>query len=601
MPELSVIIPTYNRLAVLRRTLPTVLAQTLDGCDHEVVVVVDGSTDGTVTFLKSLGDPSLKIVEQPNRGPAAARNSGLRNASGRLVLMLDDDFLCETGLLQAHSDRHRSGSRNLIVFGPILPAGAGLAAGSSAAESAGDLSLVAELADRASASTNDKWAAERALSEAQSFLPVAVPNFSAARQFILDAGGYDESFTATEDDELGLRLRDRGANFEYCSAAVVRHLNEKSISGFLRDAARDGHCDLLLCRKHPQVRPYSSLGLIAEGRWSRRAASHLLWRSGFLGDLLLQAVARAANRARSRPMVRRAGVAALNHLWFAREVRGAARELGGMKALERQFGRRLPVLLYHHVGPAETAPDPSISVSPAAFERHLRWLRRAGFNSITPQQWLGWRKHARPLPPRPIIITLDDGYADLATFAFPLLEKYGFSAVTFIVTSQLGGSNEWDRPLGVRCVRLLDADDLRLWSRRGITFGSHTHTHPRLTSLTDAALADELSMSRETLQGVLGAETDCFAYPFGDTDERVRRAAANHYSIAFGTDEGMNSLRTDPHHLNRIEPGDLMPFELPIRAMLGYAPFRQLRARLRLRERFSRTVGRPALSGAARE
>jgi glycosyltransferase involved in cell wall biosynthesis len=87
----SVVIPTYNRRALLERCLASVRAQTFE--DYEIVVVDDGSTDGTVEMLNDLGSGRLKIIVQDNAGPGAARNRGVAAASGRYLAFLDsDDF-----------------------------------------------------------------------------------------------------------------------------------------------------------------------------------------------------------------------------------------------------------------------------------------------------------------------------------------------------------------------------------------------------------------------------------------------------------------------------------------------------------------------------
>ena len=118
--KISVVIPTYNGRKVLARTLPNVLEQDLAPADYEVVVVVDGSTDGTVEFIRTLNPRPvrLRVVEQPNRGPGAARNTGIKAARGELVLLMDDDMLCDPDLARRHVAAHQRAGTNL-VFGPV--------------------------------------------------------------------------------------------------------------------------------------------------------------------------------------------------------------------------------------------------------------------------------------------------------------------------------------------------------------------------------------------------------------------------------------------------------------------------------------------------
>jgi glycosyltransferase involved in cell wall biosynthesis len=88
VPEISVVLPTYNRLSALRENFGSV--QALLGVS-EIVVVVDGSTDGTQEWLSELSDPRVRVIEQPQRGSPAARNAGIAAAQGKWILMTEDD------------------------------------------------------------------------------------------------------------------------------------------------------------------------------------------------------------------------------------------------------------------------------------------------------------------------------------------------------------------------------------------------------------------------------------------------------------------------------------------------------------------------------
>src|SRR5687767_3522938 len=105
MPTFSVVIPTYNRTALLRRTLESVWRQTFT--DFEVIVVDDGSTDGTVDYLRSLGG-HVRWLTQPNSGPGAARNLGASVASAEYVAFLDSDDLWFPWTLQVYREIIRS-------------------------------------------------------------------------------------------------------------------------------------------------------------------------------------------------------------------------------------------------------------------------------------------------------------------------------------------------------------------------------------------------------------------------------------------------------------------------------------------------------------
>src|SRR5215469_13145935 len=106
---------------------------------------------------------------------------------------------------------------------------------------------------------------------------------------------------------------------------------------------------------------------------------------------------------------------------------------------------RLAVLLYHHVGVATPAcRDLALSVSTSKFRRQVRWLRWRGYKSITPRQWLHYHATREPLPKKLVMFTFDDAYADIATNALPVLERFGFSGVIYAISRGLGNSLPWD-------------------------------------------------------------------------------------------------------------------------------------------------------------
>src|SRR4051794_8981691 len=119
-PKLSVVIATYNRRDLLLRTLESLAQQTLPRHEFEVLVVVDGSTDDTVERLRLKKTPAaLRIFEQQNRGQAAARNVGIREALAPVILFLDDDITCSPTLLAEHLAAQVA-SPGAVVFGPTL-------------------------------------------------------------------------------------------------------------------------------------------------------------------------------------------------------------------------------------------------------------------------------------------------------------------------------------------------------------------------------------------------------------------------------------------------------------------------------------------------
>jgi peptidoglycan/xylan/chitin deacetylase (PgdA/CDA1 family) len=213
---------------------------------------------------------------------------------------------------------------------------------------------------------------------------------------------------------------------------------------------------------------------------------------------------------------------------------------------------KLTILMYHRV---EEIPRDAVYVtnfvSPAQFGEQLAALRDWGYSSVTFNDWLAYRDHRRPLPPRPLILTFDDGYRSIIDVAWPLVRAHGFDATTFLVTGQIGGTNAWDP--NERPAALLSADEVLALRRDGMSFGSHTRTHRPLTHLSAATVDEELCASRRDLEDLLGEPMLTLAYPFNNQNRAVRAAArrAGYTTAVRGTGR-MNRRTTDPLALRRI-------------------------------------------------
>jgi peptidoglycan/xylan/chitin deacetylase (PgdA/CDA1 family) len=257
--------------------------------------------------------------------------------------------------------------------------------------------------------------------------------------------------------------------------------------------------------------------------------------------------------------------------------------------MEMIGGTRLPVLIYHRVGPDD--PDPRsrwLTVPTEKFERQVERLARQGFTGIGAADWLAFCREGKPLPKRPVLFTFDDGYADAAEHAYPILERHGWNAITFIVTGQLGGTNAWDATNAFPIRRLMTADQIRHWASKGLEFGGHSRRHVDLTNLAPAALEDEVSGCARDLAEITGRPSLSFAYPFGAHNEAVRAATRQAFPLAFGIEEGINGTAADPLDLRRtyVFPDDLM-IDLDSRVRLGFSVVRRVQGAIRLRTRLA--------------
>lgn len=179
--------------------------------------------------------------------------------------------------------------------------------------------------------------------------------------------------------------------------------------------------------------------------------------------------------------------------------------------------------------------------TPHQFEATLRWFKEQGFKGITPQEILD-----HPFKEKSLLVTFDDGYREVYTLGLPILEKYGFKPLIFLIAGYIGKENRWD--YGVR-FRHLSWEEIMELKKRGYAFGSHTLTHPDLTKLSLKELYRELSESKRILEDRLG-KIDLLSYPFGRYNERVKRVAREvGYRMAFGYDSGSPS---EPLSMGRI-------------------------------------------------
>jgi peptidoglycan/xylan/chitin deacetylase (PgdA/CDA1 family) len=192
----------------------------------------------------------------------------------------------------------------------------------------------------------------------------------------------------------------------------------------------------------------------------------------------------------------------------------------------------VPILMYHRIN-VVTADTPAISrrltVAPSVFARQLAWLDRHGYHTITQRQLLAALSCRGALPARPIMLTFDDGYADVFFRASTAIARHGMHATAYVITGRISAGDP----------SFLTWPLLEALERRGIEIGSHSVTHHDLRTLSNRELRTELLASRRVLEHHLGRPVPWLAYPFGGHDARViafaRRAG---YRLAVTTDGG---------------------------------------------------------------
>lgn len=196
---------------------------------------------------------------------------------------------------------------------------------------------------------------------------------------------------------------------------------------------------------------------------------------------------------------------------------------------------RLPILMYHRVANKGNPGLDPYRVTPEQFDMQMRYLADNGYHGITLDAWQRSTDRCRGVPGRAVLITFDDGYVDFREHAWPILQKYGFPATVFVVPGLVGKDAEWDSRFGPPAP-LMNWDQIRELVAEGVQIGSHTMTHPLLTTLSHDEVASEALMSKTEIEQQIGHAVDTIAYPYGDHSEIVERIFEdNGYAVGVTT------------------------------------------------------------------
>jgi glycosyltransferase involved in cell wall biosynthesis/peptidoglycan/xylan/chitin deacetylase (PgdA/CDA1 family) len=528
----SVVIPTYQRREVVARTVAALDRQRYR--DFEVLVVVDGSDDGTAARLRGLDvDFPLRVLEQPNAGSARARNAGAEAAAGEVLLFLDDDMEADPALLYEHDSSQRDGADLVLGDLPVHPEspdnllswGVGVWAGSR----------------------RERLSAPGAEIELRDLL---TGQTSITREKFERIGRFDESFTRNglfggADIDFGYRVQKSGLRVAFNPAAISYQYYDVDPAVVLSRSYSIGRSQQELILKHPE-----QAKRFAEGPDFRTRRSRWL-----LGPLV------AAPRALSWPL--RAPVVAL----VRRGHRGKRirRLFFALRALEHKRGersaRKAPpsetalVLSFHAI--ADLSHDPALGeygVPPERLADHLDAFAARGWSFIDLDALLRAVAGEGGLPSRAVLVTFDDGYADLLSEGCPVLMERRVPGVVFAVAGRAGGTNEWRRRAHSTELPLLDAEGLRAVTQRGVEVGSHAMTHRSLATVAPEELDEELRGSADALEALGLPRPRVLAYPYGEWSPEVAEMARTAgYEAAFTVTPGLVEQGADRYALPRIE------------------------------------------------
>jgi glycosyltransferase involved in cell wall biosynthesis len=318
MPFLSVIIPTYNRKQSLLRTLEALKGQTLPPDQFEVVVVSDGSMDGTADAVRTREYPfRTRVLEQMNSGPSVARNLGARAACGEVIVYLDDDIEPVSIFLEEHAKAQREDD-HLVLIGPqSMPPKERYPVWIAWEHRMLERQYVRFRSGEWHAGPNNLYSG----------------NFSVRREHLIQAGGFDEKFKRQEDVELGFRLEALGLHFRFEYRADGYHRPERSYDSWYDTPYLYGVRDVQMARDKGQEQAF----VLARKHYGERnlltrvLAKTCVGKPGVEG--LLFGILRPAGPAIDRLGLRRVALVVLSLTFNLRYLQGMAKEIGGARRM----------------------------------------------------------------------------------------------------------------------------------------------------------------------------------------------------------------------------------------------------------------------------
>lgn len=209
------------------------------------------------------------------------------------------------------------------------------------------------------------------------------------------------------------------------------------------------------------------------------------------------------------------------------------------------------------------------------FQKQLEILDRYGFTTITFEDYRLYQAGELNLPKKPIILTFDDGYGDTYELAYPLLQRYGMTAVVFVIGDRNIKSNIWDCVHGVPPAPLMSAEQILELHEMGFEIGAHSLRHSKLTELSAEEAWEEIAQSRMSLEILLNAPVRTFSYPYGLVNSEIKRlVAAAGYTHACSVFSGPPTFSGDNFEIRRITiPGTIGLFGFALKVATPYQYF----------------------------
>ncbi|ERI94393.1 polysaccharide deacetylase [Clostridiales bacterium oral taxon 876 str. F0540] len=201
--------------------------------------------------------------------------------------------------------------------------------------------------------------------------------------------------------------------------------------------------------------------------------------------------------------------------------------------------KNIPILMYHSI---DYEKGNELRIPKDKFREQMKYLKDNGYTPLSLDELYSHMVYGTKVPEKPVVITLDDGYSDNYTNAYPVLKEFGFKAVIFVITNTVADGGSY-----------LNAEQIKEMDKNGIDIESHTVSHPRLNELSYDKQVNEMKESKEYLEKLLNKDINYIAYPYGNFNENTLKAVEEiGYKMAVSTKSGLASKANGIYKLHRI-------------------------------------------------
>ncbi|MFH0975258.1 MAG: polysaccharide deacetylase family protein [Spirochaetota bacterium] len=219
---------------------------------------------------------------------------------------------------------------------------------------------------------------------------------------------------------------------------------------------------------------------------------------------------------------------------------------GKQVAKKIHYFEHVPVICYHHINPSPLLKDNYINTVPAEFEEQIKFLHSSGYKTILskdiPVVLAPAERNILGNNRKPVLINFDDGYESVYNYAYPIMKKYGYKGILFIITDKI--ENDPTR-------MYMNKDQISELIKEGWEVGSHTVTHPNLNSISIDNITEEIAHSKTVLETMFGVQVISFAYPYGLFNKKLLNLVRDNYKYAYSTILGNNYGFDDLHLIER--------------------------------------------------